>query len=203
MGYWATSLTGASLQLFGDPNPDGSEMLWGDAPADCLDGGIERLIDRLHTDLGRWPTVAEVDAVKADSPEMVAAIAKAKQVFEADIERPATDGEIAAGLDFTDTGISLDSAMRRDIGVGDTITWAVMRDCGFYQEVDYIHAGVVAGEDSCEAEGYGGRTYTKRYYNVVDNKGIVWAVEKAYANKVLPGDKTVDEINAEREKANR
>lgn len=57
MGYWATSLSGGSLQFVGDPNPDGTEMLWGDAPADRIDAGLDALIRRLAADLGRHPTV--------------------------------------------------------------------------------------------------------------------------------------------------
>lgn len=197
MGYWGVSASSSSL--FTALHED-TELLWGDAPADCLDAGIDRLIIRLRTELGRFPTVDEVEAVKADAPEMVAAIAEAKQVFEVDIERPMLDVELEAGLRFADTGISLDCAMRRDIHDGDTIRWAVMKDCGFFQEVDYIHEGVVDGEGFRELKGFGG-TYKRAHYNVRDAKGVVWAVDKPYANKVLATDDPIEKLNADRRAA--
>lgn len=200
MGYWATSLTGASLQNFGDLNPDGSEMLWGDAPADRIDDGLHKLIIRLRDDLGRFPTVAEVDAVKATAPEMTKAIADAILVFHDDIERQPTDGEITAGLAFADTEISLDSAMRADIRVGDKITWPVWRDAGFGREIDHIAEGIVAQIGTREAEGMGG-TYQQACYEVVDRDGKAHTVDRHWATKVLPGDKSIDEINAERKAA--
>jgi hypothetical protein len=110
MGYWSTSLEGHSLQMFGDLNPDGSEMIWGDSPADALSAGLSRLIQRMHTELGRYPTVAELDAVKTTAPEMVEAITEAEAVFTADVGRPPTPGEITAGLAFADSEIALESA---------------------------------------------------------------------------------------------
>jgi len=200
MGYWSTSLSGASLQLFGDVNPDGSEMLWGDAPADRIDEGVSNLITRLRIDLGRFPTVAEVDAARDDSPEMDTAIAKAREVFAQDIERPATDGEIAAGLAFADTEISLDSEMRRDIVVGDPISWAVMRQAdGPWIEIDYIaQADVLEIAERDAVASWSGRPYISRVY-VVRHNGELLDVERAYATKVLPGDKSIEQINAERE----
>ena len=200
MGYWSTSLTGASLQQIGDLNPDGSEMLWGDAPADRLDDGIEKLILRLQADLGRSPTVGEVDAEKATAPEMIEAIAKARKVFAEDIEREATDGEIAAGLAFSDTGISLESVMRRDIVVGDTIRWAVMRDCGFFTEIDNTAEAVVESiEERDRINTWTGNAYTHVVY-VVTVDGVATDVDRAYASKVLPGDRTVEEENTARDR---
>lgn len=199
MGYWATSLSGASLQLVGDLNPDGSEMLWGDAPADAIDGGLDRLIHRLRADLGRWPTVDEVDAVKRTAPEMVEAVAAARRVFTEDVEREPTDGEIEAGLAFSDTGLSLDSVLRADIAVGDTVRWAVMRNVGGWQEVDHTAEGVVSSiEERTRTNGWSGRAYTAVVY-VVDGVDV----DRAYAHKVLPGDKPVEVENAEREERRR
>lgn len=199
MGYWAASLSGESLQLFGDVNPDGSEMLWGDAPADRIDTGVDNLITRLRLDLDRWPTAAEIDAVKDTAPEMVAAIAEAREVFAQDIERDATDGEVAAGLAFADTEIALDSAMRRDIVVGDPISWAVMRQAdGPWLEIDYIaQADVEEIAERDAVSSWSGRPYTSRVY-VVRHQGELIDVERAYATKVLPSDKSVEDINAER-----
>lgn len=203
MGYWSTSLSGASLQLFGDVNPDGSEMLWGDAPADRIDEGVSNLITRLRLDLDRWPTVAEIEAVKSTAPEMITAIAKARKVFAEDIERDATDGEVAAGLAFSDTEIALDSEMRRDIVVGDPISWAVMRQAnGPWLEIDYIaQAEVLEIAERDAVASWSGRPYTSRVY-VVRHNGELIDVERAYATKVLPGDKSVEQINAERNARN-
>lgn len=196
MGYWGTSATGESFAY--GTNPDGSEMLWGDAPADAIDAGLDRLIIRLREELGRFPTVAEVDAVKATAPEMVKAIATASASFTDDIGRSPTDGEITAGLAFSDTGISVDEAQRRDIAVGDTVSWAVMRTVGFFAEVDRIAYAVVEGIAEREAvSSWSGQPYTKVVYVVRDGDTVV-DVERGYASKVLPGDPTVDEVNARR-----
>jgi hypothetical protein len=109
MGYWATSLQGDSLQVFGDLNPDGSEMVWGDSPADALSAGMSQLIQRMQRDMGRSPTVNEIDAVKTTAPEMVEAITEAAEMFTADIGRPPTSGEIDAGLAFADSKVALES----------------------------------------------------------------------------------------------
>lgn len=114
MGYWATSLQGDSLQVFGDLNPDGSEMVWGDSPADALSAGMSQLIQRMHTELGRYPTAAELDAVKTTAPEMVEAITEAAEIFTTDVGRTPTSGEIAAGLAFSDSEIALESARESD-----------------------------------------------------------------------------------------
>lgn len=196
MGYWGTSRSGESFAA--GVNDDGSEMLWGDAPADALDEGIVRLVTRLRLDLGRFPTVEEVDAVKATAPEMVAAIVEASKAFRRDIERDPSDAEIAAGLAFSDTEISLDSIVRADVVVGDSITWAVMRDNGFYKEIDYIAGGEVTAIVEQEFDGYNGVAYSRPFYEVLHD-GVSVLVDCSYANKVLPGDKTVEEINAERD----
>jgi hypothetical protein len=200
MGYWATSLSGESLQLFGDVNPDGSEMLWGDSPADRIDEGVHNLITRLRLDLGRFPTVAEVREARDESPEIADAIVKAREVFAQDIERPATEGEVAAGLAFCDTEIALDAEMRRDVIVGDTITWAVMRQAaGPWLEIDYIaQADVLEIAERDAISSWSGRPYLSRVY-VVRHGGELIDVDRAYATKVLPGDKSIEDINAERE----
>jgi hypothetical protein len=130
---------------------------------------------------------------------MVAAIAEAREVFAQDIERDPTDGEVAAGLAFCDTEIALDSAMRRDIVVGDPISWAVMRQAdGPWLEIDYIaQADVEEIAERDAVSSWSGRPYTSRVY-VVRHQGELIDVERDYATKVLPGDKSVEEINAER-----
>lgn len=198
MGYWATTLTGLSLQLVGDLNPDGSEMLWGDSPADAIGAGIDNLIKRLKDELGRYPTLEEVDAARPDAPEMIAAIAKATAEFTEDIGRPPTEGEIAAGLAFSDTEISLDSIMRSDIGVGDTVRWPVMKDVGCWSEVDYYNEGVVDGISQSIQTSMFGTRHVQKYYDVRDAKGLVWGVRFGHATKVLPGDESLEEANARR-----
>lgn len=195
MGYWGTSSTGDSLRPNGDRNPDGSEMLWGDSPADRIDSGVSDLITRLRLDLGRFPTVAEVDAAFGDSAEIADAVAGAREAFARDIGREATDGEVAAGLAFSDTEIALDSALRADITVGDTIRWALFRDSVFYSEVDRtVDAAVESIEERDTVSSWTGDPYTKVVY-VVTLDGARLDVDRAYASKVLPGDPTVDEIN--------
>lgn len=198
MGYWATSLSGASLQFVGDLNPDGSEMLWGDAPADMIGDGLERLILRLRDELGRWPGAAEVDAARPGAPEMAEAVGRAREVFEGDVGRPATDGEVAAGLAFSDTGVVLDSMVRSDIRVGDRVRWAVMRDAGFWREVDHVAEGTVAAiEERRFRSAWSGQYHTKTVL-VVRREDSVDDVDKAYATRVIDGDEPVESVNARR-----
>jgi hypothetical protein len=198
MGYWGTSATGGSLRPDGDRNPDGSEMLWGDSPADRIDSGVSDLITRLRLDLGRFPTVVEVDAAFGDSTEIADAVAGAREAFARDIGREATDGEVAAGLAFSDTEIALDSALRADITVGDTIRWALFRDSVFYSEVDRtVDATVESIEERDAVSSWTGDPYTRVVY-VVTLDGTKVDVDRAYASKVLPGDPTVEEINSVR-----
>ena len=164
-------------------------------PADWIDSGVSDLITRLRLDLGRFPTVAEVDAAFGDSAEIADAVAGAREVFARDIGREATDGEVAAGLAFSDTEIALDSALRADIIVGDTIRWALFRDSVFYSEVDRtVDAAVEAIEERDAVSSWTGAKYTRVVY-VVTLDGARVDVDRAYASKVLPGDPTVEEIN--------
>ena len=173
-------------------------MLWGDAPADKIGDGLSKLINRLRADLGRFPTAEEVDAEKASSPEMDEAIADAILVFCDDIGRQPTDGEIVAGLAFSDTGIALDSAIRADIVPGDTIRWAIWNDTGVFSEVERVADAVVeAIEERKAVSGWTGRPYTKVVY-VVTLDGVRLDVGREWASKVLPGDDTVEQINAAR-----
>jgi len=197
MGYWGTSADGGSLRPDGDRNPDGSEMLWGDAPADRIDEGVSGLITRLRLDLGRFPTLAEVRVARDDSAEIDDAIARAREVFARDVGREATIGEVAAGLAFSDTEIALDSAVRADITVGDTVRWALFRESGPYHEIDRVVDAVVESIEERDATSWTGATYTKVVY-VVTLDGAAVDVAREYASKVLPGDPTVGEVNSAR-----
>lgn len=104
MGYWHTSKEGASFaQHF--PDDDSEKLLWGDAPADAIDDGMRSLIARLTRQLGRYPTVDEIDWQKfiLPSDEMTLAIRLAKVRFYKDIGRLPSDDEVMAGLRFSDT----------------------------------------------------------------------------------------------------
>lgn len=198
MGYWGTSATGDSLRPEGDRNPDGSEMLWGDDPADRIDEGVRDLITRLRLELGRFPTLAEARGARDDSPEIAAAVAEAREVFARDVGREATVGEVAAGLAFSDTEVALDLAVRADVTVGDTIRWALFRDSVFYSEVDRtVDAVVESIEERDAVSSWSGEGYTRVVY-VVTLDGAKVDVAREYASKVLPGDPTVEEINSVR-----
>ena len=109
MGYWNTTAAGDSLQ------PHDTGMLWGDAPADALDSAMEALITRLHSELGRWPTIEEVDSGKFGNPqhpEITRALQEATEVFAADVGRMPTVEELTAGLRFADTRIALKFAKK-------------------------------------------------------------------------------------------
>lgn len=195
MGYWGVSASSSSLFTALHEN---TELLWGDAPADCLDAGLDRLIARLRGELGRFPTVAEVDALKATAPEMAEAIAKAKKVFAEDVERDMLDVELEAGLRFADTEIALDSAMRRDVVVGDLIRWGLWEDRGFYREITTIaEAAVLEIVERELISKWTGKPYLKVMY-VVEHDGARIDVGPEWATKVLPGDEPIDEVNARR-----
>jgi hypothetical protein len=63
----------------------------------------------MQHDLGRAPTITEIDEVKPAAVEMVEAITEAAEIFTADVGRPPTSGEIAAGLAFADSKTALES----------------------------------------------------------------------------------------------
>ncbi len=108
MGYWRTSKQG---QSFAQHFPDDSDekLLWGDSPADAIDAGARELTARLTRELGRYPTVDEIDFQKyiVPSDEIVTAIRTAKVRFYKDIGRLPSDDEVMAGLRFSDTETSL------------------------------------------------------------------------------------------------
>lgn len=60
MGYWTTNTEGHSFAE--GTNPDGSDMIWGDAPADVMDVALKRIIRDFRKDLGRAPTLEELKA---------------------------------------------------------------------------------------------------------------------------------------------
>jgi DNA-directed RNA polymerase specialized sigma subunit len=106
MGYWETDPDGHSFS-------SGYEMLWGDSPADDIDNGLHRLIERITQDYGRPPTVTELDNLKFGTngvkraPEIVEAIKAAKKSFREGVGRSPTDDEIVAGLRFSDSALTL------------------------------------------------------------------------------------------------
>jgi hypothetical protein len=122
MGYWYTAPGGESLFLpVGASNPDGTQMRWGDAPSDEIDHGLHALIDRLRRELGRFPSIAEIDNQRTTAWEMRRALRDAIRAFRSDLGRPPTAGEIQAGLDFAATAIVLEGVVREDIEVGDVV----------------------------------------------------------------------------------
>lgn len=109
MGYWTTSKEGASFAQHFPDDDGGEKMLWGDSPADEIDAGTRGLIARLTRELGRYPTVDEIDLQKYIFPadEIVQAIRLSKIRFYKDIGRLPTDDEVIAGLRFSDTETAL------------------------------------------------------------------------------------------------
>jgi hypothetical protein len=193
MAYWYTNTAGDSLLLVPDLNPDGTEMIFGDAPADALVAGLHALIDRLNTDLGRLPTLDEVDAVKTSAPEMLCAIDEAREVFREDIGRTPSNGEIAAGLAFIDTAITLDGIARAQIVVGDVVRFALWRvvDSRGTREIDRFVDGVVEFMDSAVLDGPDGHRQVMLDVRAAD--GELHHIESA--GKVMPGDESLEEIN--------
>ena len=122
MGYWYTQPGGASMFApLGAHNPDGTAMRWGDGPSDELCAGMAALIERLRRELGRYPSIAEIDAQKTTAWEMRRALRDAAKAFRDDLGRPPTPGEIQAGLDFAAAAFALDSVVSDDISAGDTV----------------------------------------------------------------------------------
>jgi hypothetical protein len=189
MGYWRTNTAGDSLLLVGDLNPDGTEMIFGDGPADALAAGLHALIGRLRADLGRFPTLAEVDQIKASAPEMVAAIAEAAEVFCQDIGRNPSAAELAAGLAFIDTAITLDEIERAEIGVGDVVRFALWRVTGSDggREMDRFVDGVVE---------FSSGEFPQVMLDVRAADGELHHLEACHTGKVLPADEDLEELNA-------
>lgn len=194
MGYWATSITGRSLQIFGDLNPDGTEMLWGDGPADILHEGAVSLITRLRAELGRFPAIEEVDQVKLESPEMTDAIRRASDRFAQDIGRPPTSGEITAGMIFVDLESQLENLMRRDIVVGDRIRWSIHPDDDDREDELPVSFYYIA-EEIVEAIAEETIDGTHIVVFVVNHRGEKIGILPDAAYKVLPGDDTIEREN--------
>lgn len=109
VGYWESSREGASFAN-GVKNASGDEaFLWGDAPADIIDDATDRLMTRLTTELGRFPTVDEIDLQKYIFPsaEIQAAKQEVERVFLSDIGRLPSPDEVIAGMRFSDTETAL------------------------------------------------------------------------------------------------
>lgn len=122
MGYWFTEPGGVSMFApAGILNADGSDMRWGDPPADELCAGLAALIERLRTELGRYPSIAEIEAQKRTAWEMRRALRAAAAAFRRDLGRPPSRWEIGAGLVFADTAHALESALTAELSVGDTV----------------------------------------------------------------------------------
>lgn len=189
MGYWRTNSVGDSLLLVGDLNPDGTEMMFGDAPADALAAGLHNLIGRLRAELGRFPTLSEVDQIKASAPEMLAAIAEATEVFRQDIGRGLTPAEITAGLAFIDTAITLDEIERAEINVGDVVRFALWRVTGSAagREMDRFVDGVVE---------FSSGEFPQVMLDVRAADGELHHLEASHTGKVLPADEDLEELNA-------
>lgn len=56
MGYWNATPEGGSLV------DDVTGLLWGDEPADIIDGALKEVIEVFERDSGRKPTLAELRA---------------------------------------------------------------------------------------------------------------------------------------------
>lgn len=122
MGYWYTEPGGASMFApAGILNADGSDMRWGDQPADELCAGLAALIERLRRELGRFPGIAEIEAQKRTAWEMRRALRAATAAFRQDLGRSPSRWEIEAGLNFADAAIALESALTAELAAGDTV----------------------------------------------------------------------------------
>ncbi|MDQ1246865.1 MAG: hypothetical protein QG597_1233 [Actinomycetota bacterium] len=143
MGYWYTEPGGTSLFApLGVRNADGTDMRWGDGPADELCAGLTALIDRLRSETGRYPSVAEIDAQKRTAWEMRRALRAAAAAFRQDLGRPPSRWEIAAGLNFADAAIALEAAVTADLSPGDSV---VLRTEG-HQGVRAVVQSIDLGE---------------------------------------------------------
>lgn len=55
MGYWNQNEAGESFA-------EGSDMIWGDSPADAMGDAVDSIIDAFARDMGRPPTKREIRA---------------------------------------------------------------------------------------------------------------------------------------------
>jgi hypothetical protein len=129
MTHWSRS--GISFAERG--HDDSTAMLWGDPAATLIEAGVQRLIARLDTELGRYPTVAEIHehiCGGTPAPEITEGIIYAANVFRTDVGRYPTPAEVLAGLLLVDTEIALFTYIANEIRVGDRVMWAEHDDNG-------------------------------------------------------------------------
>jgi len=77
MGYWSTNSQGHS---FVEPHIEGGDMMWGDSPADVLEDALDEVIRVFRSDLGRAPSLEELQAGLLFSAQDVLDTEKKKRV---------------------------------------------------------------------------------------------------------------------------
>ncbi len=195
MGYWNTSRDGTSFAE--GRNADGSEMLWGDAPADAIGDGMDALVKRLRKELGRYPSVEEIDSLKFGdavhhvAPEIVKAIRRAEKVFREDIGREMTLAELTAGLRFSDTSLHLEMTQERDYAPGDLVRFAKQDGNGRHVRLDAAGEypdDVGTSHRAGELVVLRGRLVELRAGDaIVDVDGELMTIGRAWISKILEG----------------
>lgn len=107
-----------------DASDHDMQVLWGPRPAAMIDAGLQRLIARLDTELGRYPNIEEIDEIvygHTPAPEIIDGIVHATAIFRADVGRYPTPAEMIAGLLATDTDLALTAYIANEIRVGDRV----------------------------------------------------------------------------------
>jgi hypothetical protein len=125
MTSWSRSRRGNSLAEGDTANC--TEVLWGSPLAAMIEDGLQRLIERLYSELHRHPTVAEIDdETYSTTParEIAESMVNAARAFRDDIGRDPAPFELQAGLVLADTEAALFTYLEREIQVGDRVMWA-------------------------------------------------------------------------------
>lgn len=121
-----------NLSFAGTPE-DSEHILW-THPADAMiDAGVQRLIARLDSESGTYPTPQEIDINlygATPPPEIIDAVAYAVRVFRRDLGRYPTPLEVMAALLEIDTECALFTYIANDILVGDRVMWPLHDDSG-------------------------------------------------------------------------
>jgi hypothetical protein len=126
-------MSGTPNRSFTGTAEDSEPILWSYPAAAMIDAGVQRLIARLDSESGTYPTPREIDKDlygATTPPEIIDAVAFADRVFRRDVGRFPTPVEVLAGLLDIDTELALFTYIANDILVGDRVMWPLHDDNG-------------------------------------------------------------------------
>lgn len=118
---------------FAGASEEDTRILWSHSADAMIDAGVQRLIARLESESGNYPTPQEIDENiygATTPPEIVYAIIYAARVFHRDVGRYPKPAEVLAALLNIDTERALITYIANEILVGDRVMWPLHDDSG-------------------------------------------------------------------------